>query len=229
MKQINIFNFGNGWSNGAGSVNKLNSTKNDTKWKKNIFLHPDNMYRSWADHIASRIDAKIYHIGRHNTSPTSTINLFNSSLDFIKKKHANDMNYYFLNIGVPPVLSDYNNEPIDDAIDSIVEETLKISILLQKLIEMIPGNFDETNRLLVVTPDNRKYKSILKSQGENLVSIEFLKREENNNRIWFLEKDLISNIIVPQGHNGFPSHEQHEIIGSAIYKVLTTDTDFLII
>lgn len=97
MSKFNIFSIGNGISYGQNTRSNLDSTRHDTKWKKTINHHPDNLYRSWVDYLAMRLDAKIFYLGKHDIDIKKSVNLLDNLINTVNKDFPNDINLYVLN------------------------------------------------------------------------------------------------------------------------------------
>ena len=178
MTQFNIFSIGNHISNGAGSITKKESTRGDTRWKKFIQQHPDNLYRSYTDYIAQMLDANIYYLGKSNSGFRQIVNVFKNSVPNIRKNHPDDINLYFLNLcGVPYSWKDFDNEnkTIEDDKERLrhqIDFYKEVAIDLEAMNYIVENlnymGWDYNHRLIILTPSFENLHII--SEHSNLVS-----------------------------------------------------------
>ena len=178
MTQFNIFSIGNHISNGAGSITKKESTRGDTRWKKFIQQHPDNLYRSYTDYIAQMLDANIYYLGKADSGFRQIINVFKNSVPNIKKNHPDDINVYFLNLcSVPYNWKDFDkeNKSIDDDVERLKHQVdfykgfnLDLEAMNYLVDNLDTMGWDYNNRLIIITPSFENLYPI--SEHSNLVS-----------------------------------------------------------
>lgn len=254
MKQFNIFSIGNHISDGTGSVTTKSNTRGDTKWKKFIQRHPDNLYRSYADVIAQKIDANIYYLGRHNSSFQQILKTFKNSFPTIKKNFPDDINLYFLNVGfIDYKYSDFYKEQLKiedpkDRLDHMIEYTTSMNKDIDELSAFVDTlnsiGIDYNNRLIVLVPDHKQFndnrivdRSTLSAEELNNRAFKELPTEEKrdnilNKEIWnyveIVDPD-IKKLLLVDSLTEYLDIETQEELGNALYLRLTEQTTMFII
>ena len=254
MTQFNIFSIGNHISDGTGTVNNKNNTRGDTTWKKVIHHHPDNLYRSYADEIAMRLDANIYYLGKPESTFKQILNVFKNSYPSIMKNFPNDINLYFLNLGYNQ--NDWDkftkqNEPIEDPVEKrhqqviffkeLFDDTESFSKFVKNINHMGLGY---NNRLIIITPNFENLSEI--SHNSILGSYEIIDKffkETNELSVnsgsildkdvcpWFhaVSSDMKKLIADPYAFDSRLTIAKQKELGERLFFRLTDLTDMFII
>lgn len=255
MKQFNIFSIGNHISDGTGSVTTKSNTRGDTKWKKFIQRHPDNLYRSYADVIAQKIDANIYYLGKHDSSFQQILKTFKNSFPNIKKNFPDDINLYFLNVGfIDYKYTDFYEEQLKiedpkERLDHMIEYTKLMNKDVDELSTFVDTlnsiGIDYNNRLIVLVPDHKQFSD------NRIVNHSTLVAQELNNRAfkelgYEMERDKtgvdkeiwdyveivdpdIKKLLFGRPLTEYLDNKAQEELGNALYLRLTEHTTMFII
>lgn len=255
MTQFNIFSIGNHISDGTGSITTKCNTRGDTRWKKFIQKHPDNLYRSYVDTIAQKIDATVYYLGKHDSSFSQILKTFKNSFPNIRKNFPDDINLYFLNVGTIPY--SYANfcdeqqkfEEPKDRLDHMMSYTNQLNEDISELNTFASNindiGIDYNNRVVVLTPNHELFKetglvdhSIV--YGQTFDNFCFKENPYKYNRqvkpvakdIWdyieFVDAD-IKELLKGRPVEGYFDYETQQELGNALYLRLTERTTMFII
>jgi len=253
MTQFNIFSIGNHISDGTGTVNNKNNTRGDTKWKKVIHHHPDNLYRSYADEIAMRLDANIYYLGKPESTFKQILNVFKNSYPSIMKNFPDDINLYFLNLGYNQNNWDKftkQNEPIEDPVEKrhqqviffkeLFDDTESFSKFVKNINHMGLGY---NNRLIILTPNFENLSEISNSsilRATNITDQAFKENSTNredghvlNKDVWpwvhAVNADMRKLLLDPYALDSKLTIEDQKKLGENLFLRLTEQTDMFII
>lgn len=252
MNNFNIFSLGNGISTGQGSINTKSDTKDDDNWKKTIYHHPDNLYRSYADYIAQRIDATIFYIGNSKMNATKISKMFENNYNLIKKSFSNDINIHLINLShgymedyisvIKSATDEIRNTNIPKDINEIrkyeefrtklYDDTLEVHERLRVERESVTDLFEKVNklanynnRIVIIVPnmENLRYDS----QTVNTFKHDTL----TNPWVTFIDKDVKGMLELEeyQKVKDTITYDQHQKLGEFIYNRLTKDTKLLTI
>ena len=249
MSNFNIFSLGNGISTGQGTVTDQSDTKDDIFWKKTIYHHPNNLYRSYADYIAQRIDATVFYIGNSKMNATKVSNMFENNYNLIKKSFSNNINLHLINLS-RGYMEDYksvlksatdeirNTEDIDDIQKyekfriKFYDDTHEVHEKLRVERESVTALFakanelaDYNNRVVIIVPD-------METLRYNSETVNIFKHDTLNNPwVSFIDKDIKGMLEFEeyQKIKDTITYDQQQKLGEFIYNRLTRDTKLLTI
>lgn len=228
MNNINLISYGNGWNIGSKTGDPLYSFgKLDPLYKKNLHEHPTNLYNTWVDSIAARLDAKIYFNGRDDITPVIVMDRVISTIK--KYKSSADINIHIVNISMP-FNGLFLHKPVKINSDTNIKEIFKIrnrdrNIFVDKLKELAKAA-NKAHKVLLVYPFYNLYENDVID-----IPIRNLLKELNNQDFLGLNRELVTfcDDGVLNENSCFLTKEQHNSIGNNIYQYLTTNTNFLTI
>lgn len=256
MTNFNIFSTGNGISLGYNIITPDSNTKLHDTWKKSklMTVHPDNMYRSYADYIAQRLDATIYYIGNENFNIIKVANVFESNFNLIKKNFPNDINIHCINLcpstvpslyptftNVDHVFNESGTDNVKDKLKKIIASTAKnyaAAVLNEgpvvlKFINDVNNFVDYNNRVALIIPDFEKinYQNEKVPRGSNASPIEYKQLFEKNDWATIIDRDIKHILDYEDDHelDKFLQADEHKKLGEYVYRRLTNETKLLTI
>lgn len=249
MSNFNIFSIGNGTTLGFNLVTDNSAIKTDPKWKKAKLLptHPDNLYRTYADYIANKIDAPIYYIGHGNMNAKKISNVFDGNFHLIKKHFPDSINLHFVNLSesfTPSVFpltkeiqekfsksskDDYTVDKMSKIISNFVRsytaEVVKESPLVLNFFEKVNQLADYNNRVIIMIPDFNG----VSYYGD--YTPHYYKEFLDNEWVLFVNRDMKYMLDYKDDEKISDSLnlQEHEKIGEFVYHRLTNTSKLLTI
>jgi hypothetical protein len=227
-KKINLVSYGNGWSIGSKTGDPLYSFgKKDSLYKKNLHEHPTNLYNTWIDYIAMRIDASVYYNGRDNIIPLLAMD---RSIKTIKDNKFNkDTNIHIVNISFPIndmfLSKSATFDPSDNVANIIEFKNRDKHIFLNKLSELAETATDN-HKILVVFPYIGLYENVVVD-----VELKNTLSKLHHDNFYSLPDDLshYCKDFVLEEKQEFLTKDQHTSIGKNVFGHLTNEANFLTI
>lgn len=245
MSNFNIFSIGNGITFGFDTITNHSQLGVDPRYKKAKMLqsHPDNLYRTYADYVANKIDADIYYIGNGDIDTKKVSNIFYSNFHLIKKNFSDNINLHFINLSksnVPSFL------PVADEIEHLKKDphsrdkifkllnkyarnytakTIDESTPVLKFFKQINELADYNNRVIIVTPD---FDGI-HYYGDN--TPHNYKEFFTNEWVLFVDRDIkyVLDYNIDQKIEKSITLQEHQKLGEFVYHRLTNDSKLLTI
>lgn len=253
MSNFNIFSTGNGITFGQNTMTEHTNTHDDSFWNKRIPCHPDNLYRSYADILASRMDARIFYIGNNKMTTIKIANIFEDNFNLVKRNYPNNINLHLINLSHGSI-KDYNlmlDNKLMAKINRLqTKPTLFASIkkeiyyeflevcknintelqLVTELFKKVNKIANYNNRVVLIMPD---FADLKYSKNGDFIFDKRTYTEELITNKWasIIQKDMktILDMEESESINNKITYEDHQKLGEFIYNRLTKDTKLLTI